>query len=467
MRSNTKIPAGSDDADDLRTPEKPKKGNEIPDVSPADTGLTAGTGLTSVDSYDRSPGTTNSVLTIEHKTVGSGRGGGAAGRSLIFGLSKPMIGLVALLVLGTGSTFAYAISQWLRIPGFQTQIEELELEVNRLGMEVDRLTAEVDRLAVQNDRLENLNDRLNSTVVEFEALNVQLNASNVVFEMLNGDLNMTALELRGSLEDLLEQNEEYATLNIQLNETNLALSSEVNRLENATNLLERQNEQLFILTESLSSETSQLESSNEQLNETVVGLEGMVVDFELENNRLTQLNSDLGTVVTFLNTTTANLNETFEAVTTFLAGQINVNTFLVLETLQNTYQQRLSSWDCDFRDAFRSRDFVNDGSIPIGADDYPAVVAYVDEQLLTELCLDQADFEQYLESAVVQGGIVPPVSTTVNQLITGVQTYTNLAVDYYFPDNGDAVGGLTDEDWIAATFNCDNLSADLQFSVSR
>jgi hypothetical protein len=103
MSSKTKIPTGSDDAG-LRTPEKPKKGNEIPDVSPA------GTGLTSVESYDRSPGTTNSVLTIEHKGARSG-GGGGAGRSLIFGLSKPMIGLVALLVLGTGSTFAYAISQ--------------------------------------------------------------------------------------------------------------------------------------------------------------------------------------------------------------------------------------------------------------------------------------------------------------------------------------------------------------------
>lgn len=464
MSSKTRIPVGSDDAN-LRTPEKPKKGNEIPEVSPT------GTGLTSPESYDSrspggtSPGTTNSVLTIEHKAARSG--GGGAGRSLIFGLSKPMIGLVALLVLGTGSTFAYAISQWLRIPGFQTQIEELELEVNRLGMEVDRLTAEVDRLAVQNDRLESLNDRLNLTVVEFKAQNAQLNASNVVYEMLNNGLNMTALELQGSLENLQEQNVEYATLNNQLNETNLALSSEVNRLENATSLLERQNEQLFLLAESLSSETAQLELSNEQLNETVVGLEVMVLDFELENNRLTQLNSDLGTIVSFLNTTTANLDETFDAVSAFLAGQINVNRFLVLETLQNTYQQRLSSWDCDFRDVFRNRDFANDGSIPIGADDYPEVVAYVDEQLLTELCLDQADFEQYLESAVVQSGIVPPVSTTVNQLIMGVQSYTNLAADYYFPDNGDAVGGLSNEDWEAASFNCENLPVELQFSVTR
>jgi hypothetical protein len=456
MSSSTKIPAGSDDAD-LRTPEKSKKGNEIPEVSPA------GTGLTSAESYDRSPGATNSVLTIEHKAARSG--GGGAGGSLMFGMKKPMIGLVAFLVIGI--PFAYAISQWIRIPGLQSQIEELEMEVDRLSLEVDRLTAQVDRLAVQNDRLESLNDRLNSTVVEFEALNDQLNASNVVFEMLNGGLNMTALELQENVEDLQEQNEEFATLNNQLNETNLVLSSEVDRLENATSLLERQNEQLFLLSESLSSETAQLEFSNEQLNETVVGLEGRVLDFELENNRLTQLNSDLGTIVSFLNTTTANLDETFDAVSAFLADQINVNRFLVLETLQNTYQQRLSSWDCDFRDAFRNRDFVSDGRIPIGADDYPAVVAYVDEQLLTELCLDQADFEQHLESAVVQSGIVPPVSTTVNQLIMGVQTYTNLAVDYYFPDNGDAVGGLADEDWAAASYNCENLPAELQFSVSR
>lgn len=454
MSSKTKIPSGLEDVAP-RTPPKSKKGNEIPDVSPT------GTGLTATESYDRSPGTPNSVLTIEHKTTG--RSGGGAGRGLMFGLSKPMLGLVAFLVLGTGGTFAYAISQWFRIPGLQTQIEELELEIDRLSMEVDRLTAEqVDRLAVQNDRLESLNDRLNSTVIEFEALNDQLNASNVVYEMLNGGLNMTALELEARVEELQEQNNEFATLvNSQLNETNLALNSEVDRLANATSILERQ-------TESLYSETAELAFSNERLNETVVDLETTLVTFKVENNRLTQTNSDLGTIVSFLNETTVDLNETFDSVSAFLAGQITINRLIVLETLQNTLQQRLSNWDCGFRDTFRNRNFANDGTIPIGADDYPAVVAYIDEQLLTELCLDQADFEQFLESAVVQAGTVPPVSTTVNQLITGVQTFTNLAIDHYFPDRGDAVGGLTIEDWAAAaSYNCDNLPTELQFSATR
>jgi hypothetical protein len=75
MSSNTKIPTGSDDAGSHT--REAKERHEIPDVSPA------GTGLTSVESYDRSPGTTNSVLTIEHK--GARSSGGGAGRSLIFG----------------------------------------------------------------------------------------------------------------------------------------------------------------------------------------------------------------------------------------------------------------------------------------------------------------------------------------------------------------------------------------------
>jgi uncharacterized protein YlxW (UPF0749 family) len=441
MSRNTKIPIGSDADNDkttsvtnrFATPRK-SKGDVIPEISPAPTGLTADSSFDTA----RSPGTTNnSVLTIEHKNV-------ASNKSLIFGLSKPVFGLVAFLVLGAGGTFAYAISQWFRIPGLQNQIEELTIEV-------DRLESEVDRLTVQNDRLESLNDRLNSSLIEFEFLNDKLNASNVVFASLNIELNTTALELGARVEELQAQNDQFASLNSQLN-------TEVDRLENT-------NQQLLITSESLSEETSQLADSNEQLNETIGNLEVTLDGFELENNRLKELNTNLATVASFLNETASGLNATFDTLATFLADQITINRVLVLETLQNTYQQRLTSWDCDFKDAFRDRDFVNDGIIPVGADDYPAVVAYVDEQLLTELCLDQADFEQYLDSVVVQSNVVPPVSTSVNQLISGVQTYTNLAIDYYFPDNGDEPGGLTEENWSEASFSCDNLAVELRFSV--
>ena len=50
-----------------------------------------------------------------------------------------------------------------------------------------------------------------------------------------------------------------------------------------------------------------------------------------------------------------------------------------------------------------------------------------------------------------------PVYTT-NHIVSGINTYTTLAFNYYFGDNG-----LTEEDWINAQYDCENLPTNKKF----
>merc|ERR1711862_589887 len=120
--------------------------------------------------------------------------------------------------------------------------------------------------------------------------------------------------------------------------------------------------------------------------------------------------------------------------------------------------------DCAYRDMFRLDDFVNDDRLPIGAGSYPGVIEYVDERVLSELCLSTPDFEIYLDNRWVQQGVQPPVLATTNDLITSVQLYTMAAMDYYFPDRA-SEDGLSQTDWAEASHKCENLPPEKRFSM--
>jgi chromosome segregation ATPase len=283
-------------------------------------------------------------------------------------------------------------------------------------------------------------------------LNQQLNESNQELDRLNGKLEQR-------VEDFAEQNQ-------ILNATAQRLNIQVDSLEESVLELSRQSSILQNRTQSLQNETEKLSDTNQQLNVTVEALRHEIDRKVLENNRLTDLNQDLTVIVAFLNDTAININESFEAITTFLAEKITAHRVLVLEILHNTYIQRVANWGCDYRDTFRGKPFVTDTThTPIGKESYPKVIEYVDERLLSELCFNVTAFEQYLSRVVVQSGAIPPVSVTTDQLITGAQRYTTAALNSYFP----AVGknGVTPEDWAAADYSCDNLSATSDFRLSE
>ena len=347
-----------------------------------------------------------SNITIDHQVTTNTNSRGSATRGVLLGMSKPVFALVAATVLATSGSAAWFFTEWLSIPGLKDQIHALETEVNRLESQVnrlegqvDRLSEEVDFLAHENDRFSDLNTQLNHTTHEYQQLNGQLNASTLQLSTLNDELNYSNTVFAELNAQLSTQNQAYAEMNSQLNQTQQELSA---------------------------------------------------------------LNQDLVSIVSFLNDTSSNLQRNFGSLLDFLAEKIGVNRFLVLEATKNTYLQRIQNWDCGYRDYFFTHNFVRNGNLPIQDDgtnnttDVSDVLAYVDDQLLSSVCLNRTDLEFYLATTVSSLGTI-----TSNELIQGVSRYVTLAMEYDFPGLKATGGGedsIRSEEWEEAAYQCSNLA---------
>jgi predicted nucleic acid-binding Zn-ribbon protein len=428
--------------------ENNKKSNHFADsLSPAPTYTTCDESLSSptrtFDEMDPSP----TKITIDHNVKTSGGGGsGARSAGLMLGMTKPVLAIVAALFLTTSGAAAYFLNGWLKIPGLESQIERLNVQVERLNTEIDRLSGEIDRLEVENDRYESLNNYLNSTVVRFQELNEDLNKTTIRLEDVADDLNATNQELLEKIKDLAEENDEYAQLNVELNVTTAQLANQVTIFQSALAKIVLENEILANTTDYLETLTDYLGNITEDQDATLVELQEALVNFQSENSRLGELNMDLVTIVGFLNDASNGLNNSLQQITTLLAGQITANRALVLASLENTFRQRIANWDCDYRDIFRGETFGNNFTVPIA--DVDTVVAYVDERVLSELCLDAIDFEMYLS-------VLYPSGLNSFQLIRSVLIYTMGALDFYFPESNEL--GLTAQEWEDASFSCNSL----------
>lgn len=419
----------------ITPPRRPTPPDEVSPTGTFDTALTSPT--RTFDSTDSPPPT---KITIDHVTRSKG---GARSAGLLLGMTKPVMGIVMLLVLGAGGAAAFG---WFKIPGLTSQIEKLEAQVGALNAEIGRLSGEVDRLESENDRYEDLNDYLNQTVADFEILTDDLNATVIELDGVAGRLNLTNLELAERINDLATENENYVKLNRELNATSAQLAKDVDFFADALARMVLENGVLSNLTNVLQDMTSQLGNLTLEQNETLIQLQETLADFVSENDRLEELNLDLFTIVTFLNETAVGLDDSLQQITKFLAEQIVANQVLVLGSLENTYRQRISSWDCDYRDIFREEAFGTDFSAPIT--DIDSVIVYVEERVLSELCLDASDFELYLTSTYAE-------DLNSFRLVRGVLEYTTEALDFYFPETDEE--GLTAADWADASFTCDNL----------
>jgi predicted nuclease with TOPRIM domain len=431
--NNVDLEAG----DGITTPTKPKQDPLV--ISPAPTIDSSSAG------GDSSPPPAQSLLIEHNVSTNNGRSGGRArSAGLIFGMSKPIFALVAGSLLLTSGAAAYFLTGWLEIPGLNNQIKALEVQV-------DRLAGEVDRLVAENDRYESLNDQLNTTIQEFAGLNDQLNMTATHLEGINKNLNATNLQLKDRIEDLSQQNQEYATLNAELNAITVQLANEVDQFRRAIATLILENADLANLSDKLAGLTGDLGSIAEDQNLTIAALELTVTDIVSENTRLADLNNDLTNIASFLSETSAGLDTSLQQVAQFLAGQITANRILVLGSLENTYRQRITNWDCDYRDIFRVFAFGDDYDVVIPAADENMVIRYVSDRVLSELCLDRTDFEQYLFNTIPQ-----EEGLTSNRLMTVVLVYTTTALDYYFPEAGE--DGLSALDWADAAYDCQNLA---------
>lgn len=351
------------------------------------------------------------------------------------------------------------------IEGLQDEVTNLESQlpcefslddVEALKEQVSNLEAANDQLAEQLLDYLDINLMLNSSIAELQVQNGILAENNEDYQALNQQLNASLQELQYQNEFLAEQVETFAQLNQDLNDTASDLEEQVDRLEGEVDNLANQNDRLEALVSQLNNETEDLSEVVDLLEGNVSRLEGKIQELGVENDRLEGLVDDLRTVADFLDETSENLDESYEQVASVLAGQIATSRLLVAESLQNTYHQRVSNWDCAFRDRFALEDFESDPSLPIPDDKMPAVMAYVEERVLSDLCLDANDFELYMNDRYSGGDI------TSSRLTSSVSRYTWGALDYYFPDaDGD---GLTPEDWASTGYECGNLSPEKRYS---
>ena len=305
--------------------------------------------------------------------------------------------------------------------------DELDGSTTQLQMEVARLTA-------ANEEYQRLNDRLESNIKDLQTSNTELQRQNQIVVGLNGDLMNTKQKLDTEIEELKEEN-------TKLEETISNLNTAVDELDNQVNGLQTTNEQLKTSIEDLTLELDRT---------------------ELQITELQNINDGLQTIASYIEESSQGLDETYEELTQYLAEQITVYREVAKSTLQNIYTQRVALWDCAFRDTFAEEPFAtaNGGNIPIPRRKFEEdVLEYIDERVLSELCVSKNSFKDYLEDIFVD-----PVYTT-NHLISGLNSYTNLVLDFYFPPD-DNEEGLSSDIWAEAGYDCEKLPQGKQFQYA-
>jgi cell division septum initiation protein DivIVA len=317
------------------------------------------------------------------------------------------------------------------------------------------LENQVNRLEEQNDRFTKLNNELNATVQELNFVAKDLNETAIRLAEINDDLNTTNFEFKDRITELTAQNEAFKGLNEDLNRTVLELESQVNRFQNAIATLILQNAELSNYTDALANITGSLEDITSDQNATIRALEVALGELVGENDRLEDLNIGLETIVGFLNETSAEIGESLEQVADFLAEQITTSRVLVLGNLETSSQTKISNWDCDYRDVYREKTYGTDFDAPIPPGEIAGIVAYVNDRILSDLCLIASDFENYLSETYSD-------SLTSNRVVTAVTNYVSAALDWYFSD-GQGGEGISHEQWAEAGYRCQNLPDQFEF----
>jgi len=429
-----------------------------------------------------------SKVVIEHKIKDSNRGRSRSafgGGSSLLCLVKPLLLFLFLAVLVSGAASVYG---WLfKFPALNQQVEALEEQVVRLH-------GEVDRLETENDRYENLNDRLDTTVGDLEVVRNDLNGTASDLEDVASALNTTKDQIVAEIEQLKGQNSEYVRLNQGLQANVMELAGEIEFFREALGELTDEHSILQNTTASLQDLAMQFSNTTIDQNETLAVLKDTLEGFQTENDRLEVFNEKLETGLNYLNETLfANGNlvqssaATLVEISEVLGEQVQQQQRSTLRQLEISYRQLLAGWDCDYRDVFRSESYGQNYELvlPPATGENPSILAttsgiviplevqnYIDERVLSKLCLDPDDFQKYLSSIADE---LDAEGVTSNQLIRAVVLYTEDAMQYYFSssvdadsNNGDSgsttttpkdASGIPLSEWIDASFRCDLLKS--------
>ena len=404
------------------------------------------------------------------------------GGTLFLCLAKPVLLFLLLVALVSGAASLYG---WLfRFPALNRQIELLEEQVLRLGAEVDRLETENNRYAV-------LNDRFNITLDDLEDVRDDLNGTVSDLEDVADALNTTRDQIVVEVQELRLQNLEYSELNEDLREQVAVLDRDLETFRDSLAELSSEHAVLRNTTDALRDLAVRFSDTTVDQNETLVVLRDTLEGYRAENDRLEVFNRDLETGLDYLNETLLSNGHQIETsaaalteITRVLGDQVRQQQRSTLTQLEISYRQVLAGWDCDYRDVFRSRSFGQDFDAPIlgtattedGAVLLPPDLRlYLDERVLSGMCLDGDAFSEYLFALTIGEGRL----VTSNELVRAVTLYTEDALRYYFPSAEAApnteeeeeaaaataagISGGGDDDgialpeWIDAGFRCDGL----------
>ncbi|KAL7568977.1 hypothetical protein ACA910_021270 [Epithemia clementina (nom. ined.)] len=332
------------------------------------------------------------------------------------------------------------------VPGLQNQISSLNDELQALRQQTVRLTQE-------NEQYEALNGQLNETVLELEALTDQLNDTAIQLSAEVDQLNDTVVELEQVRADLTTEVNRYQVLTQELNATNNQLTENVANLTNVVDTMTVQNQALQENVQTLTGQVNQLQLLQINLEDQVDKLQNETQTLTTQVQNLTLLVADLETVSTYINQTSASLEDSFDAILQNLSNAINLNRALALDVLKNLYADATDFWDCAISDLFGEEDWLYNRSLPIGTStNVELVLDEVQERVLNVLCLNRTDYSRYLEARY---GAPLGSTLTFTELREGTGLYSTRARNYYFPLRGQP--GLTDEQWEAAEYACENL----------
>ena len=433
-----------------------------------------------------------SKVVIEHKygksrAIGNNGGGGSGGAGGLFCLLKSLLPVLLIVALCAGAASVYG---WLfKFPTLNKQVKALEEQVVRLN-------SEIDRLANENDRYENLNDRLNGTVWELEDVAEDLNMTVYQLEDVAYQLNITKDDLIQEINSLQSRNQEYQLLNQGLSSNVQELANEVQYFQDSLQSLSDEHSILKNTTNALQELANQFANTTINQNETLTVLKQTLNGFSKENDRLEQFNTNLMDGLSYLNTTLAQgIDTSLEEITLVLGKQVQQQQILTIKQLEISYRQIIENWDCNYNVVFNNQEFGSNYNIPIPITSTDTntdinsinilpldVRDYIQERVLSKLCLNIDDFSNYLNNQYsnTDGTII----ITSNQLIRSTVLYANEALNYYFSKNtgigdgessdggGDIDGDDDDDDdeattasnemlllsdWINAGFRCELL----------
>ena len=382
----------------------------------------------------------SSKVVIEHKMKDSHRGNGSRSPFGMMCLLKPLLLFLFIAAMLSGAASVYG---WLfKFPSLNKQVKELENQISRLEAE--------------NDRYESLNDQLNLTAYDLEEVKDDLNGTVLELENVASVLNTTTDQVVEVINQLKGQNYEYALLNEGLQDNVEELAGEVNFFREALEELSNEHSILQSTTDSLQELAAQFSDTTVDQKETLAVLKETLDGFQAENDRLEDFNEKLESGLDYLNETlfaNGNLVEssaaTLSDISEVLGERVQQQQQSTLVQLEISYRQLLAGWDCGFNDVFQ---FGQDSVIPsTNGNLLPVEVqTYLDDRVLSKLCLDFQDFEAYLSSTTTGGGV------TSNQLVRAVVLYTEGAMKYYFDGTSN---GVSLSEWIDASFQCDLLDS--------